>query len=383
MKLAEATTSQIDELTKHGGFEIKHWTYATKPKEEGNGVQDLPHNHDSPRCEREPSDHAPRVKESSDEQKVLGLQWNSKEDEFRFKVQLNFTTKIKIKKSRSGPNLTRGQVPTFIPPILTKRMVLSQINGIYDPLGLATQFTVRAKMLMRKLWIVSLRPWADPIPESLSQEWLEFFAELFEMQDIRFRRCIRPRGAIGDPYLVMFSDGSDQAYGTCAYVRWQLAIGKFTSNLIAVKSRVTPIRKITIVRIELNGALLSKRLSAFIKKESLLVFSKEFFIVDSEIVRAMVQKESYGFNTFAAIWVGEIQEGTSPSDWYWVEGKLNIADCTTRGKSPQDLNEESLWQKGPEFLQLPESEWPIKIESSIAQLPEETKTSCFGYCNSD
>ena len=56
--------------------------------------------------------------------------------------------------------------------------------------------------------------------------------------------------------------------------------------------------------------------------------------MDSEIVRAMVQKESYGFNTFAAIRVGEIQEGTSPSDWYWVEGKLNIADCTTRGKSP-------------------------------------------------
>ena len=89
----------------------------------------------------------------------------------------------------------------------------------------------------------------------------------------------------------------------------------------------------------------------------------------------MVQKESYGFNTYAAVRVGEIQAGTSPSDWYWVEGKLNIADCTTRGKSPQDLNEESLWQKGPEFLQLPESEWPIKIESLIAQLPEETKTA--------
>ena len=127
------------------------------------------------------------------------------------------------------------------------------------------------------------------------------------MQNIRFRRCIRPRAAVGDPYLVMFSDGSDQAYGTCAYVRWQLAIGKFTSNLIAVKSRVTPIRKITIVRIELNGALLSKRLSAFIKKESLLVFSKEFFIVDSEIVRAMVQKESYGFNTYAAVRVGKFK----------------------------------------------------------------------------
>lgn len=374
MKLAVATTSQIDELIKHGGFEIKHWTYATT--EEGNKVQDLQHDHGSPMCERDVSDHhAPPVKESSNEQKVLGLQWNSNEDEFRFKVQLNFSPKIR--KCRSGPNLNRNQVPSSIPPILTKRMVLSQINGIYDPLGLATPFTVRAKMLMRKLWIgeSKILSWDDPIPDCLREDWLEFFVELFEMQDIKFRRCIKPRDAIGDPSLVMFSDGSDQAYGTCAYARWQLANGKFASNLIAAKSRVTPIRKITIVRIELNGALLSKRLSAFIKKESRFVFSKEFFIVDSEIVRAMVQKESYGFNTYAAVRVGEIQEGTSPSDWYWVEGKLNIADWTTRGKSPQDLHEESVWQKGPEFLQLPESEWPIKIESSIDQLPEETKSA--------
>ena len=78
-----------------------------------------------------------------DEQKVLGVRWNSNGDEFCFKTQLNFTPKIK--KLRSGPNLTQEQVPALIPPVLTKRMVLSQINGIYDPLGLA------AKILMRYL----------------------------------------------------------------------------------------------------------------------------------------------------------------------------------------------------------------------------------------
>ena len=71
--------------------------------------------------------------------------------DFCFNVQLNFTPKIR--KSRNGPNLTRDQIPMSIPPKLTKRMVLSQVNGIYDALGLATPLTVRAKMLMRKLLI--------------------------------------------------------------------------------------------------------------------------------------------------------------------------------------------------------------------------------------
>ncbi|CAB4021212.1 Hypothetical predicted protein [Paramuricea clavata] len=173
----------------------------------------------------------------------------------------------------------------------------------------------------------------------------------------------------------MFSDGSDQAYGTCAYVRWQLENGTFGANLLAAKSRVTPIRKTTIVRTELNGALLSKRLSAFIKKESRLIFEKEYFFVDSEIVRAMIQKDSYGFNTYAAVRIGEIQEGTSPSDWHWIEGKLNIADWITRGKNPSELDKNSLWQTGPDFLHLHESEWPIKKFVLPDHLPEETKAA--------
>ena len=39
----------------------------------------------------------------------------------------------------------------------------------------------------------------------------------------------------------------------------------------------------------------------------------------------MIQKESYRFNTYAAVRVGEIQEATAPSDWYWVDGQKNIA----------------------------------------------------------
>ncbi len=136
----------------------------------------------------------------------------------RGRAQLNFSPKVR--KIRTEPNLTKVQVPALIPPILTKRMVLSQINVIYDPLGLAAPFTVRAKILMRKLWMGESKDhrWDDPIPAFLREEWLQFFVELFNMEKIKFTRCVKPIDAVGNPTLVLFSDGSDQAYGTCAYV---------------------------------------------------------------------------------------------------------------------------------------------------------------------
>lgn len=52
----------------------------------------------------------------------------------------------------------------------------------------------------------------------------------------------------------------------------------------------------------------------------------------------MIHKETYGFNTFAATRVGEIQGGTEKNDWYWTESKNNIADWLTRGKRPIDID---------------------------------------------
>ena len=97
---------------------------------------------------------------------------------------------------------------------------------------------------------------------------------------------------------------------------------------------------------------------------------KMCYILDSEIVRAMIQKESYDFNTFVAVRVGEIQDHTNPQTWYWIDGKWNIADSITQGKNPDELGPRSTWQNGPEFLKLPEEEWHIKQDCSFESLPE-------------
>ena len=84
----------------------------------------------------------------------------------------------------------------------------------------------------------------------------------------------------------------------------------------------------------------------------------------------MVKKDSYGFNTYVAVRVGEIQTKTNIEDWYWLESALNIADWVTRPKSPADIGPNSNWQTGPDFLRLPEEEWPIVKAPLAMSLPE-------------
>ena len=97
----------------------------------------------------------------------------------------------------------------------------------------------------------------------------------------------------------MFSDGSNSAFGTVAYARWEIADGGFKCRLIAAKDRAAPVKIEDIVKLELCGALLSVRLRETITQELTgLAFTKITHIVDSEIVHAMIHKESYGFNTF-------------------------------------------------------------------------------------
>ena len=129
------------------------------------------------------------------------------------------------------------------------------------------------------------------------------------------------------------------------------------------------------------GAVVIKRLTGTIERESRIVFIQRYFVIDSEIVRAMIQRESYGFNTFAGTRIGEIQAATSPNEWYHVDGDLNISDWLTRGKAPSEIKEGSLWQTGPEFLSKAVEEWPLKQSIYTKELPEERKKGLQAYVN--
>ena len=92
----------------------------------------------------------------------------------------------------------------------------------------------------------------------------------------------------------------------------------------------------------------------------------------------MTQKESYGFNIFTGLRLGEIQETKNPKDFFWVPGDLNIADLISRGSSPAEFKLGSKWQSGPSFLQLEKQHWPLQQKQySMSDLPDVLKGKTF------
>lgn len=90
--------------------------------------------------------------------------------------------------------------------------------------------------------------------------------------------------------------------------------------------------------------------------------------MDSQIILGAIQKDSYGYQTFFVNRIREIQKDGPVKDRSWVEANLNIAHIITRGASPEELDEKSEWQRGPEFLKWPEAEWPVKAASEIVAI---------------
>ena len=215
--------------------------------------------------------------------------------------------------------------------------------------------------------------WDDDIADPERGEIIEFFVSMFQLEEISLKRCIKPKGAIGNPSIVTFSDASNDAFGACCHLRWEVEGGQFESSLIASKSRVSPMKTLSIVKLELCAAVLAVRLANLIKEHCRYEIKKEIFIVDSQIVKSMINKESYGIHTFAAVRIGEIQSCININDWYWTEGCNNIADWITRKKNPKDIAEQSEWQRGPNFMKSNTDNWDVKSTLIKENLPEETQ----------
>ena len=165
-------------------------------------------------------------------------------------------------------------------------------------------------------------------------------------------RCLRPPNVVGDPWLVILSDGSDVAHGFVAYIRWLLGDGSPWCRLIMAKYRVAPVNKLSTPQMELNAAVLSKRGRKVIEQEARFQFKRVLQIVDSETVLSMINKTSTRFKVYEGVRLGEIQAATDGdmSCWAWMSGKDNIADWLTRGRSLHDIDEESEWWNGPAIL---------------------------------
>ena len=197
--------------------------------------------------------------------------------------------------------------------------------------------------------MVSKLGWDDQLPTDLRVKWVHFFFTLFQLEQLSLNRCLRPPNSVDRPWLIIFSNGSDLAYGFPAYVRWRLDSGDYWCRLIMAKCCIAPVNKLSTPQMELNTAVLSKRGRKVIEKEMRFDFERLLQIVDSETVLSMINKTSTRFKVYEGVRIGEIQAATNGdmSCWAWISGHHNTADWLTHGRTPEELNKGSHWWNGP------------------------------------
>lgn len=265
--------------------------------------------------------------------KMLGLHWNSEKDVLFCKVELT--------------------MQVLVP---TKRSVLSSIAKVFDPLGLFTPITVRGKLLMQDLWQAKL-DWDDALAPDIVSKWSELEYQLQRLVELKVRRCVIPSSYV-QIQLHGFSDASSIAYGVCIYIRCVLSDGRIVSNLLTSKSRVAPLRTITIPRLELCAAVLLSELTCNIIDIMKIQFQSIFLWTDSQIVLNWINSYPNKYKIFVANRIATIQESTDIKCWRYVKSSNNPADIVSRGVHLAELNDPcSTWFSGPLFLSSDESEW--------------------------
>ena len=289
--------------------------------------------------------------------KVLGLRWSAEEDCFLF----------------DGLVLEAGLV-------ITKRVVLSLIARLFDPLGFLTPFIIKLKCLFQDLWRLGIE-WDVEVPEELSRQVVSWIEDLLLLKEWRIPRPYS-LGAWSDVVSVQlhsFGDASERAYGACVYLTVHLREGIISSTLVLSKSKVAPIKRITVPRLELLGAVLAAQLLDFACRALRLDKENSVCWSDSKVVLSWIQSDSSRWKPFVANRTGLIQQLTNPSQWRHCAGTENPADLLTRGLSASELIESALWMKGPEFLTENVDSWESDIEVApdvaLDVCPEEAKQS--------
>ena len=282
--------------------------------------------------------------------KTLGVLWSAKEDVFTFKVNMPDSS--------------------FQP---TKRSLLSLIARLFDPLGVLSPFVIRAKVLVQEVWI-SGQDWDEPLLNDVTMRVKEWCSELPKLTEIKIPRCLHVDKQISLKQLHTFVDASETAYGAATYLHCTYVDGSVSCRFVAARTRVAPLKSISIPRLELMAAVLGLQLATVVSSAIEVDLHSAVFWVDNSNVLWWIRGHSRAFKPFVANRIGEIQEATSPSQWRHVPTHLNPADYLTRGLSAECIANRCEWWNGPDFLLLAIEQWPENIvETKLSQQCEEQK----------
>ncbi|GBO21987.1 hypothetical protein AVEN_8472-1, partial [Araneus ventricosus] len=260
--------------------------------------------------------------------KVLGLEWDTRKDVFSFNAQ----DIIDFIQENAQP----------------KCCVLKAVSRIFDPLGFLAPYVIQGKVLFQDLWLTGI-DWDKPIPLELQSKWIKWHEQLKELPKIQIPRwyfCTDAETS-HEWKLHCFNDSSQSAYGSVVYLEFS-HLGETKTAFVISKSRVAPLKKLSLPGLELMAALLGARLIASIREH--FANAKVYMWTDSKIVLHWIKNNPRRWKTFVQNRVAEIQEKTPPEVWNHCPGCENPSDKITRGLSVKNLVNDHVWWHGPPWL---------------------------------
>ncbi|CAC5381167.1 unnamed protein product [Mytilus coruscus] len=332
---AVALINDIQNLLKQGGFHIAKWISNDRDvvnyvpiEEQAKEIKDLDLNQDSLPIYR-----------------ALGVQWCVDYYEFRFKID------VKDKPA-------------------TRRGMLSMTSGVFDPLGFLAPFTLVRKGTLQELCKLDVG-WDDAIQQALFEKRTQWLCNLEKLSEFRVNRCLKPSGfgKLISADLHHFADASEIGYDVVSYLHIENEEGNTYCLFIMGKSRVTPLKQVTIPRLELTVATVAVRTNKMILSELEIPVQRSYFWTDSMTVLRYIKITTSRFHTFVANRLAVIHEGSNICDCRYINSKLNPADLVSRGVSAEGLLRMDQWIVPPDFLLKAKNEWPnsLNYDSDIIE----------------
>ncbi|XP_062708877.1 uncharacterized protein LOC134288337 [Aedes albopictus] len=329
--------NEVKMVHSKGGFTLRH--FLSNKLEVLRGIEEI--------AQEECKDLSLERGEHSES--VLGMKWLPIEDVFTYSVVMR-------------EDIRHILEPRHIP---TKREVVKVVMTLFDPLGLISFFLVHGKILIQDIWARGT-DWDAVIPEDLYNRWQQWTTLLPKLEQLRIPRCYFESGIPENSnhlQIHVFCDSSEEAFSCAAYLRLEVnSVAQVV--LIGSKTKVAPLKTISIPRLELKAAVLGTRLLETLQSYHSLPISKRFLWSDSSTVLSWIRSDHRRYNKFVAVRIGEILTVTNPTEWRWIPTKLNVADQATKWSNGPQLSMENPWFQGPNFLLEPEDSWPIQRQTN-------------------
>ena len=196
--------------------------------------------------------------------KVLGVLWSSSHDVF---------------------TLESNEFTEFADSLLVNKLSLLKLAAnIFDSLGLISPFFIQLKMLFQTLCIQQVN-WYDPLSGKLLTKWRKILLQLCCLNNVQVPKC----HFSSDPCTTQlhgFCDASDRTITAEAYLQSMHHNGCIKTVLILSKISFAAVKRQSIPRLELLGAVTLSRLIATIMvslqckaQKTLQIFTNCFALV--------------------------------------------------------------------------------------------------------